>query len=90
MTTTAPALTDRQRAALERLAEYDDRLPDGYGVQGHPRPRGDGWGAIHTGTAKALVARGLAEVKHYRRTGRSTGVTYYAITPAGRAALASS
>lgn len=88
MTTTTTALTDSQRAALTRLAEYADRLPDGYGVAGHPRPR-DGFGAIHTGTAQALVRRGLAEVAHYRRTGRSTGVTYYAITTAGRDALAS-
>lgn len=89
MTTTTQALTDSQRAALTRLAEYAERIPDGYGVAGHPRPRGDGFGAIHTGTAQALVRRGLAEVAHYRRTGRSTGVTYYAITAAGRDALAS-
>lgn len=88
MTTTTDTLTESQRSTLARLANYADRITDGWGLAGHPRPAGVA-GAIHTGTAKALVRRGLAEESYYRRTGRSTGVTYYAITAAGRDALAS-
>lgn len=87
MTTTTKPLTTEQTNALRSLVEYATICPDGWGLAGHPRPRAQ-LGAINTVTAQALVRRGLAEVSHYRPTGRSTGVTYYAASDAGRAALA--